>query len=105
MWDHLRGHWAFEDDRLSRAISFLGSTLESEDEEAQLEGADTLIEIMEHAGHGCFDSESMHRLNGLKQRALELSIKLNPKYTVAYLEIVNDFTRAYKNRRTRRRLE
>ncbi len=31
LWDHIRGNWAFEGDRLSRAISFLGSTLESEE--------------------------------------------------------------------------
>ena len=95
LWDHIRGNWAFDGDRMSRAISFLGSTLESEDEEVQLKGAVTLIELMDS---GCFDSESMHMLNELKQRTLELSIKRNPKYTEDYKKIVNNFIRIYANR-------
>lgn len=97
MWDSARGHEAFAGIGLKRAISFLTSTLESEDEEVQLAGADTLVEIMEHADHGCFDSGSMHRLYGLKQRALESSIRLNPKHTETYYRIVNQFTRVYEN--------
>ncbi len=97
IWDSARGHEAFAGIGLKRAISFLTSTLESEDEAVQLAGADTLVELMEHADHGCFDSGSMHRLNGLKQRALELSIRLNPKYTETYYSIVNQFTRVYED--------
>ncbi len=57
---HEKLDWIISEGGLSRAISFLGPTLESEDEEVQLEGAKTLIELMEF---GYFDYEYMHWSN------------------------------------------
>jgi len=91
-FDWMRGHCAFSGDTLGKAISALEKGLESEDEKTLFYASDTLIELMEHATFDtCFDSHSVQRLRDLTSKALGVAIKVNPKHTDAYIEILNRF--------------
>lgn len=90
-FDWTRGHSAFSGDTLGRAISVLEDGLDSQDEKTLFYSADTLIELMEHADHGCFDVGSVQRLKGLCSRVLEVLLQTNPENTDEYIEILNRF--------------
>lgn len=87
-FDWMRGHNAFYGERLLRSVSFLEKTLVVESNEIRLEAAKTLIELMEHIDHGCFDASSFVKLRELKEPVFEIAFRLNPTYAKNYQEIL-----------------
>lgn len=90
-FDWVRGHIAFDGDQINRAIAALEKALNSNNAEIRLTAADTLVELIEHADHNCFNTQAIVNLKRLKPKVLRIVFQLNPKFQGKYREIFTRF--------------
>jgi len=91
-FDWFRGHSAFCGDRLNKAISSLERMMSSDNPDISGSSADTLIELMEHAGgDNCFNQEGIKALKRLLPKASKIVFAQSPKFKKQVREIIAQF--------------
>jgi hypothetical protein len=95
-YDWRRGHEAFHGGNIHQAIYALIMGMSNQNEETRLAAADTLAELMEHAGHGCFPGAAVEALRNVRSEVEDIVLNLNPKFQSAYEKIFESFDRQTK---------
>ena len=90
-FDWTRGHAAFYGHNIYQAICALTAALSNPNPEIQFAAADTLTELMEHVGHGCFPQAAVQALVKVRTDVQDIVLKRNPEYQAAYEDIFRRF--------------
>ncbi len=92
-FDWVSGHADFGDERgVSRIRSLVGA-LANPDTTTRLNAADTLAELMDHADHGCFGTETLRILERVQPVVAGVVSKLNPRFASEYQRIFRKLAR------------
>lgn len=86
-FDWVNGHADFGGERGNSRIRMLIGTLAHPNARTLLNAADTLAEIMDHAGHGCFGREKLELLERVQPAVEHIVTRLNPGQLRQYRSI------------------